>query len=177
MFEKVNKLIIIPTQYFSPEIFQINDLCDWLSRSYKVIVIAPEPSYPTSKDIEKNETTNFNENVRIIRLPVFKRNGSLTAFFLNQLTYLLISVPVTIFYTIIKKPKYIVVPQYSPFSSILPAFFASLFKKVELVVWVFDLWPESIKLFGRKNIIFIVLYRFLISITNVILSRFDKVLI
>ncbi len=169
--------IIIPTQYFSPEIFQINDLCEWLSNNYKIIIIAPQPSYPTFKDIKKNETKAFNKNVKIIRFPVVKRNGSLIAFFLNQITYLLISIPITSFYTIIKKPKYIVVPQYSPFTSIIPAFIASFIRKVELYVWVFDLWPESIKLFRKKNIIFNFIYQFLIYITNIIIKRFDKVLI
>lgn len=169
--------IIIPTQYFSPEIFQINDLCNWLADRYKVIVIAPQPSYPTRKDIDKKNTKAFNKNVKIIRLPVFKRDGSLLGFFLNQITFLLTSIPITVFYTIIKNPKYIVVPQYSPFTSILPAFFASFFNKSELIIWVFDLWPESIKLFIKHKIYFDIFYRLLLKITNFILSRFHKILI
>ena len=177
MSNNSQRIIIIPTQYFSPEIFQINDLCDWLSNNYKLIIIAPQPSYPTYKDIKRNKKIIFNKNVKIIRFPVYKRNGSLLGFFLNQITYLLLSIPITLFFTLIKKPKYIVVPQYSPFTSIIPAFIASLIRKVEIFVWVFDLWPESIKLFRKKNIIFSFIYRFLIYITNIIIRRFDKVLI
>ena len=169
--------IIIPTQYFSPEIFQINDLCTWLSHRYKVIVIAPQPSYPSRKDIDKKNSKAFNKNVKIIRLPVFKRDGSLFGFFLNQITFLLTSIPITVFYTIFKNPKYIVVPQYSPFTCILPAFFASFFNKSELIIWVFDLWPESIRLFRKNKIYFDVFYKLLIKITNFILSRFHKILI
>ena len=77
----------------------------------------------------------------------------------------------------IKNPKFIVVPQYSPFTCILPAFFASFFNNSELIIWVFDLWPESIKLFRRHKIYFDIFYRFLIKITNFILARFDKILI
>lgn len=177
MFKKSKKTIIVSTQYFAPEKFQINDLCIWLSKTYKVIVIAPEPSYPSFRDIKYENLLPLNKNIRIIRLPVFKRNGSLLGFFLNQISYLLASIPCTVLYTIINKPKYIITPQYSPFSSILPAFFSSFFSKSNLKVWVFDLWPESLKVFRKKNILFKIVYSILIYFTRNILFRFNEILI
>ena len=167
--------IIIISQYFSPEIFQVNEMAIWLSRKFNVIVIAPFPSYPTKRDIIKS---NHNiDNVKIIRTPVITRDGSKLKYVFNQISFLISTIPVSIISAIILKPEYILTAQYSPFTSIVPCFIAKSFTKAKSFIWIFDLWPESIKLILNKNKILNFIYNIFLVIIRKIIGSFDKILI
>ena len=44
------KHILVVTQYFYPESFRINDMCQaWVKRGYKVTVVTGIPNYPQGK--------------------------------------------------------------------------------------------------------------------------------
>ena len=50
---KPKKHILVVSQYFYPETFRINDMCqEWGKRGYKVTVVTGIPNYPMGKTFE-----------------------------------------------------------------------------------------------------------------------------
>lgn len=50
---KPKKHILVVSQYFYPETFRINDMCqEWVKRGYKVTVVTGIPNYPMGKTFE-----------------------------------------------------------------------------------------------------------------------------
>lgn len=46
----MQKHILVISQYFFPEQFRINDMCEeWIARGYKVTVVTGIPNYPAGK--------------------------------------------------------------------------------------------------------------------------------
>ena len=90
------------------------------------------------------------------RVPVILRNGTTINKIFNYISF---AINATIFMLFINKKKYnaIFVFQVSPVFSALPAIIYSKFNKTKVYLWVLDLWPESISVFGfnSKTIFFI----------------------
>ena len=46
------KSILVVSQYFYPETFRVNDMCqEWVKRGHKVTVVTGIPNYPEDMDI------------------------------------------------------------------------------------------------------------------------------
>lgn len=75
------KHILVISQYFYPETFRINDMCqEWVKRGYKVTVVTGIPNYPVGKFFEgygytkkRRETWN---GIDIIRIPLIPRGNN-----------------------------------------------------------------------------------------------------
>jgi glycosyltransferase involved in cell wall biosynthesis len=147
--EKIKKLrLLILTQYFWPENFLINDLALYLTKkNIKVDVVTGYPNYPEGK-IYKNffrKKKKFSklDNVNIYRVPTIPRKESKFFLFLNYLSYCLFS---SFFVIFILKKKYDIVFTYqiSPITVGLPSVLLRTIKKVPHVMWVQDLWPDTV---------------------------------
>lgn len=73
--------ILIVTQYFWPESFRINDLCDELvKRDHDVTVLTGKPNYPTGVVFPdfKNNPESFSEykGCNVVRVPMLTRGQS-----------------------------------------------------------------------------------------------------
>ena len=83
--------ILVITQYFWPENFRVNDLCDNLQkRGYDVTVLTAKPNYPSGRFFKGYNLFNKREeiwnNIKIIRTSIFpRRNGSGVFLLLNYL--------------------------------------------------------------------------------------------
>jgi len=171
--------ILLVTQYFWPETFRINDLALELhQRGCEVEVLTGKPNYPQGKIYEGYGFFSHNKDVyngiKIHRVPLFPRgSGSGLRLVLNYLSYIFFAC----FFILFSRKKYDVTLTFaiSPITQIYPAL---LHKKVygsKAVLWVQDLWPESVMAAGKVGSAFI-MKRLDKMVTN-IYHKTDKILV
>lgn len=145
--------ILLLTQYFWPENFRINALALALkSKGCEVEILTGQPNYPDLKLFRGYKFWLFSKEVwngiTINRMPIFPRSNSAISLILNYLSFVIFGIlfsPVLLF-----RKKYDVIFVYAPspiFQSI-PASFLGWLKKIPVVLWVQDLWPESVQATG-----------------------------
>lgn len=150
--------ILVLSQYFSPEKFRINDIVEELGKKKKlnIDVLTSKPSYPTKYQFKKKNYKKFGR-IKIYRASVFLRNGSLISVYLNYITFV-ISTSYYLMFKLSKKYDKIFIFQVSPVFTAIPAIIYSKFFKCKTYMWVLDLWPDSIKVFGfRSKILFYII--------------------
>lgn len=145
--------ILIVTQYFWPESFRINDLAAGLvERGHSVTVLTGIPNYPQGTFYDgysflKNVSETYN-GVKIIRVPLVPRgNATGVKLAVNYLSFLVFA---SLFAPFICSEKYelIFVFQISPVTVGIPAVFLKKIKKIPILFWVQDLWPETLSAVG-----------------------------
>lgn len=155
MTEQKNNILII-SPLFDPEMNRVNDIVDYLlKKNYKITVLCPIPNYPKGKyfknyGIFKKRYEKIN-NLKIFRILVYPRkNGSKINLFLNYLSFIVFStIPALILS--FKKFDLIFVNQLSPITIVLPGIIIKKIRGIPLIMWVTDLWPESVKDGGNLN--------------------------
>ncbi|EKD55424.1 MAG: hypothetical protein ACD_60C00009G0017 [uncultured bacterium] len=143
--------ILIISQYFWPEMFRINDLAAGLvDRGHSVTVLTGKPNYPGGKFYPGYRFLNRNKEyfnkIQIIRSPVIPRGKSKIQLALNYLSFVFFASITAILKC--KRPDVIFVYEPSPITVALPAIFYKKIKKVPILFWVQDLWPESVTAVG-----------------------------
>lgn len=147
------KLLIV-SQYFWPENFGINQVAnDLMKKGVNVEVLTGMPNYPLGifyKNyggfLTKTEVWN---NIKIHRLPISPRgNKSKLGLIVNYLSFIFSGIflgPL-----LLRKTKYDVIFVYgvSPIFQCLPAAWLGKLKNIPVVLWVQDLWPESVSATG-----------------------------
>ena len=93
----------------------------------------------------------------------------------NFLNYITFVISASYYLLFVNKTKFdkIFVFQVSPVSSAIPAILYSNFYKCKIYLWVLDLWPESIKVFGFNSKI---LFFFMRKLSDFVYSRVDVLL-
>jgi len=145
--------ILVVSQYFWPENFRINDLSAALvERGHQVTVLTGIPNYPKGDFFPGYGLfTRIREEykgVRIIRVPLIPRgNGSGIRLALNYLSYVIFACLLS---PLLCRGKFdlIFVCQLSPVTVGLPAIFLKTIKKIPILFWILDLWPESLSATG-----------------------------
>jgi len=145
--------ILIVSQYFWPENFRVNDLSAGLvQRGHQVTVLTGIPNYPDGKFYSGY---NFFKNIRqnycgaqVIRVPIIPRGrgGNLSLIF-NYLSFVISGVLLAPF---ICRQEYDAIFVYgiSPILMAIPAIFLKKIRKIPVILYVLDLWPESIAAVG-----------------------------
>ncbi len=138
--------ILFFSQYFWPENFRINELVDYFKNRYKSTVLTSFPSYPYKKlylNFKKKHDLSI-KNLNIVRLPVYPRNLTNISIKLNYLTFMIFSFFYSLFLLVKKKFDIIFIFCPSPiFSSLSIIILNKLFKK-KIVIWILDLWPQTV---------------------------------
>lgn len=146
--------ILIVTQYFYPENFRVNDFAVSLKeRGHQVTVLTGIPNYPGGHfykgyGIFKSDCNNFN-GVNIIRVPLIPRGEDSTVrLALNYISFAFLG---SILAPILCREKYDMSLVYgmSPILMALPALVLKKIRGVPAVLWVQDLWPESVSATGK----------------------------
>jgi len=145
--------ILVVSQYFWPENFRINDLViDLARRGHHVTVLTGIPNYPSGK-IDKNyerdpELYSCLEGVEVIRVPVVLRGESRIRLFINYISFVFSAS----FWGSVKLRKrqfdLVFCCQLSPVTVGIPAIILSRLKKIPLMLWVLDLWPDTLRALG-----------------------------
>lgn len=161
------KHILVISQYFYPEQFRVNDICqEWVKRGYKVTVITGIPNYPQGKYFEDygiwKHRREIYEGVDIVRLPLIPRGSTSTMLSLNYLSYVVSGFFWQLFTRI--KADYTFIYEVSPMTQALPGVWYSKRKKIPCFIYVTDLWPENVEIItGIHNTVAIKLLQIMVD--------------
>lgn len=142
--------LLIVTQYFWPENFRINDLAlDFVNRGHDVTVLTGIPNYPEGKIFTEfifhPKDYVFYKGIKIIRVPMFTRGVGNFGLILNYISFAFCASIIGSWKIKKKKFDVIFVYQPSPITVGIPAIVIKYLKKIPLVFWVLDLWPDTLK--------------------------------
>ena len=141
--------ILFISQYFYPEVFKGNEIVfDFAQKGYNITVLTGKPNYPKGDFYKgysffgkKEETI---KGVKILRTPLFPRkSGKAIPLVLNYLSFVFFSY-FTVLFRLKKEYDIIFVQQLSPVTMALPGLWVKKKQNIPLILWVLDLWPESI---------------------------------
>lgn len=145
---------LMVTQYFWPESFRINELVESLrQKGVEVDVLTGKPNYPEGNIYPgytasgcMDETWN---GAGIHRVPLFPRGKkSALRLALNYLSYVFSATLFGPAQLRGKQPDVVFVYAISPLLQALPALFLARWKRCPMVLWVQDLWPDSLQATG-----------------------------
>jgi glycosyltransferase involved in cell wall biosynthesis len=173
--------VLIVSQYFWPENFRINDLVNTFSKKgIEVEVLTGKPNYPQGIIYQGYKAwgcqRETHDEVKINRIPLIARGRGGLRLALNYLSFVvsgLLFAP-----WILRKKKYDVIFVYapSPIIQAIPALYLGWLKDCPVVLWVQDLWPESLSATGYVRNRFILaavrqVVRFIYHHTDLILVQ------
>jgi colanic acid biosynthesis glycosyl transferase WcaI len=153
--------ILVVSQYFWPENFRINDWVNgMLARGHSVTVLTGKPNYPSGNVFEdyKNNNAEFNDygEAKIIRVPMIARGQKKWRLLLNYLSFSLSASSIGLWKLRRQKFDASFVFGASPITVAIPALIQKKIKGTPTVLWVLDLWPESLRAAGvvrSKNVL------------------------
>ena len=146
--------ILVSSQHFWPEGFRINDLVQALiERGLEVDVLTGKPNYPEGRYFPGYRGRGCQQEqwsgATVFRVPLAARgSGRALRLAINYLSFIvsgLLCAP-----WLLRRRRYSVIFVYasSPLLQAIPAIFLAWLKRCPLIVWVQDLWPESVAATG-----------------------------
>ncbi len=172
--------VLVFSQYFWPENFIINSLVGRLVEvGHDVNVLTGQPNYPQGVVYEGYRageiSTESYKGAMVHRIPVLPRGTGKVRLALNYLSFIFSGALFGAW--VLRKQKFEVILVYapSPLLQALPAIFLGWLRRKPVVLWVQDLWPESLSATGfirspvvLKGIATVV--RYIYSHSNLILA-------
>ena len=145
--------ILIISQYFWPENFRISDLAAGLvERGHQITILTGIPNYPSGHffsgyGLFRHMKQDF-RGAKVIRVPLIPR-GNANGFRL-AINYLSFMISACVFAPFLCREKFhvIFVCQLSPVTVGIPALLMKKLKRIPVLFWVQDLWPESLSATG-----------------------------
>lgn len=170
--------ILIISQYYYPEQFQINDIApELVERGHNVTVLCGLPNYPQGKVYsgyaDKSKREEVVNGVNIIRCEQMPRGNNPLTLLLNYWSY------VRNAGKLVKRlePDFDVVIGYqlSPVTSMFPALKYKKLHGTPLLMYCLDLWPVS----GQSHLPVKngLVYKWLCKMSRTIYNAFDKILV
>ena len=165
--------LLVVSQYFWPEDFQINDICrELVRRGHGVTVLCGTPNYPSGRTFAGHgwfrRTREVFEGVEIVRIPQIARGArSRIRLAANYLSYALMASLLGPFRC---RGCYdaILVFQVSPATMGVPSVVMKLVKGAPILYWVQDPWPETLAATGAIRA------RWLLWLVDVLVRRLYK---
>lgn len=174
--------ILIVSQYFWPEGFSINDVARSLVEKGVVVdVLTGKPNYPAGEKFEGYRGFGFMretwKGVSVFRIPLFARGvGGALRLVINYLSFVISGLLFGAL--LLRKQRYDAILVYapSPILQAIPAIFLGWLKRCGVIVWVQDLWPESLSATGHvrnKRVLKMVesLVRFIYKRSDLLLAQ------
>ncbi|KQV47045.1 hypothetical protein ASC95_26430 [Pelomonas sp. Root1217] len=145
--------VLVVSQYFWPEVFRVNEIVSELrARAHDVTVLTALPNYPGGDvfDDYAVDPAAFIDyhGANVIRLPVRPRGRGSIRLLLNYWSF--------VFWGCLLGPWKLRGRQFdaifcfetSPITSALPAVLLRRIKRAPLLLWVLDLWPDTLSAVG-----------------------------
>ena len=170
--------ILVVCQYYYPEPFRISDICEELVKAgHEVFVVTGVPNYPEGKIYrEYKHRKNRDEVINGVKVHRCFTIGRKNNFFFRFLNYYSYSISASLYASKIREHFDVVfVNQLSPVMMAKPAIAYKKKHKTKMILYCFDLWPESLTLGGIKK--GGLLYRAFHKISSKIYHSADKILI
>ena len=170
--------ILLVCQHFYPEQFSINDISfELVKEGHEVTVLTGLPNYPSgSVDKKYKWFKNRKEKicgVNVIRSWLLGRGKGIKRLALNYVSFAVAATIKSIF--INKEFDVILVYQLSPITMALPGVLLKKLTKKPLVIYCYDLWPESITCAGISTDSKI--YSLLLKLSKWIYKNADEIFI
>jgi glycosyltransferase involved in cell wall biosynthesis len=149
--------ILIVSQYFWPEYFQINDVAKLLvAKGIEVDVLTGKPNYPEGKYFRgyRGWGCQFEryEGADIFRVPLVARgNRGALKLILNYFSFIVTGCLFAPWLLRGRRYDAIFVYGVSPLLQAVPALLIGALKRTKVALWVQDLWPESLSATGYVN--------------------------
>lgn len=145
--------ILVVTQYFWPENFRINDLVAELQkRGHSPVVLTGKPNYPSGSFFPEYlaDPAAFSsfEGVEVLRLPILRRAQGSFRLILNYLSFVVTGCLWAAWLLRDRKFDLVFVYEPSPITVALPAILLGKLKNAPVVLWVLDLWPDTLQALG-----------------------------
>jgi glycosyltransferase involved in cell wall biosynthesis len=145
--------ILVVCQYYYPEEFQINSICESLAvRGHQVTVLTGLPNYPTGiipKSYKWRKRHEFHNGVEIYRAGEIPRGHGIFRLALNYVSFVIFSSIKALFLK--KNFDVIYVYQLSPVFMAIPGIILKKITGKRFFLYCCDLWPESVKVMGIKK--------------------------
>jgi colanic acid biosynthesis glycosyl transferase WcaI len=145
--------ILVVTQYFWPESFRINDLALGLEqRGHQVTVLTGMPNYPGGQLYSGYRmmapSSEQYEGIAVKRVPIIPRGGRRN--WQLALNYASFIISAGLLGPLRCRGDFDVIFVYepSPITVALPGLVLKMFKRAPMLLWVQDLWPESLSATG-----------------------------
>ena len=168
------------TQYFWPENFRINEIVNYFKKpENSLTILTGHPTYPHKKNFinfNYKKIKISNSEFKLFRVPIIQRSDSNISIMLNYISFIISSFFYGIFAMFKRKADIIFLFCPSPIFSALPAIFINKFFKKKTVIWILDLWPDTIidlKILKNKYLIKIIkiVEKFIYNNTDLILAQ------
>lgn len=145
--------LLVVSQYFWPENFRVNDLVTELARrGHTVTVLTGTPNYPEGHTLPAfvQNPSRFASyaGAEVVRVPLVPRGTSSLRLALNYLSFVITGMTLGLWRLRGRQFDAIVVVQHSPITSALPALALRRLKRAPLLMWVLDLWPDTLAAVG-----------------------------
>jgi colanic acid biosynthesis glycosyl transferase WcaI len=170
--------ILVVTQYFWPEKFRINDLVQELAqRGHIVSVLTGVPNIPEGKVFpeyskDRYKFMNFS-GARVVRVPMFPRGLGKLRLVMNYFSFAVSASTIGLWKCRNDTFDAVFVFSPSPITVGLPALVLGKLKKAPVLIWVLDLWPESLRPMGINSRI---IFRFVAALVRFIYARSNMIL-
>lgn len=146
--------VLVVSQYYWPENFRINDVVKTLvAKGIEVEVLTGKPNYPQGKIFPGYRAWGCQrtslQGVCVNRISLFPRGGGGWRLALNYLSFVVSGLLLAPW--LLRKKKFDVIFVYgtSPILQAIPALFLGWLKRCPTVLWVQDLWPDSLAATGH----------------------------
>ncbi len=146
--------VLIISQYYWPETFRVNDLALGLrDRGHEVVVLTGMPNYPAGRYFPGyrpwTPLRESHDGITVLRVPVVpRRDGRALWLSLNYLSYAIVAAVRALVVSLGKRWDAVLVFQVTPVTQAIPALMVKAFAKAPVVIWVQDIWPESVAASG-----------------------------
>jgi len=151
----VSKKILIVTECFYPEEFKINDVAlSWKDKGHDVDVLTLAPTYPLGKVFSGYKNSFFRKceykGINIFRLhAVTGYKDSAIKKILKYINFMIFGSIAAIF--IGRRYDYVFGFNLGPLTDMLPAVVIRKLYKKPTMLWVQDVWPDSVYAYGFKK--------------------------
>lgn len=149
--------VLVYSQYFWPESFRINDVAASLSeKGVQIEVLTGKPNYPRGEIYSGYRAWGIQQEgyrgVTVNRIPLLSRGNSGWRLALNYLSFVASGLLFAPWRMRQKEFDVIFIYAPSPLLQAIPAIFLGWLRGCPVVLWVQDLWPESLSATGHvKN--------------------------
>jgi colanic acid biosynthesis glycosyl transferase WcaI len=145
--------ILVLSQYFWPEVFRVNEIVSELTaRGHEVTVLTGRPNYPDGEVFAayREDPAAFSRyaGADVLRVPLRPRGKGSLRLVLNYWSFVFWGTLLGPWLLRGRRFDTIFVFETSPITSALPAIVLKKLKGAPLVLWVLDLWPDTLSAVG-----------------------------
>ena len=146
--------LLVVSQYFWPEDFRVNDFVVGMrERGHEVTVLTGLPNYPGGKVYETFRQDPrafdcFHDGVEVLRVPLVPRGDTKIGLVLNYASFAVTGILLGLWKLRGRSFDAIFTFQGSPVTSALPAVVLRWIKRAPHLMWILDVWPDSLAAVG-----------------------------